>query len=172
MKRTIRVVPIEQAGGAVPRKNFRGSPFIRNTPEYDIILKLGSIKAYDDNRRILGSDGKYIPGSDITMLMNEAMTPKRTLIGLDEFVKLLHQTKVDPDIIMNDNIRSKLVKYKRQNTHSEEDSVSIPQAKIHSSTNNTRNQPRITLDRINVSDYNHLLGRGRPIITTRTKRKD
>lgn len=54
----IRVVPMDQTGGSVPKKNFRGSPFIRNTPEYEIILKLGRIKGYDENRRILGSDGE------------------------------------------------------------------------------------------------------------------
>lgn len=153
----IRVVPMNQTGGAVPKKNFRGSPFIRNTPEYEIILKLGRIKGYDENRRILGSDGEYIPGSDVTMLMNEAMNPKRVLVGIEEFVKLLDKAKVDPDSILNDNIRSKLEVYKRTRRE-RDDNLSVPGAEIvrttPSANRDIRNrQPSIRLERINPEDY-------------------
>lgn len=148
---------MDQTGGAVPKRNFRGSPFIRNTPEYEIILKLGRINGYDENRRIIGSDGKYIPGSDVTMLMNEAINPKRVLVGIDEFVKLLDRAKVDPDSILNDNIRSKLEAYKR--THRDrEENLSVPAAEVVRTTPSTnraiRNrQPSIRLDRIDPEDY-------------------
>ena len=113
-KGRVKIVPIHQDGGAAPKKNFRGSPFIRNTPEYDVILKLGRIKGYDEHRRILSSDGSYIQGTDVTMLLNEAMSPKRVLNGMEEFIKLLVKAKVDPDIIVNDNIKSKLEAYKKR----------------------------------------------------------
>lgn len=158
--RGIRVVPMDQTGGAVPKKNFRGSPFIRNTPEYDIVLKLGRIKGYDENRRILGSDGNYIPGSDVSMLMNEAMNPKRVLLGMEEFVKLLAKAKVDPDTILNDNIRSKLEAYKRAR-RDRDVNLSVPPAEVVRTTASTNrairnNQPSIRLDRINPEDYRHL----------------
>lgn len=169
----LKLVPISQDGGAVPKRNFRGSPFIRNTPEYDIILKLGRIKGYDDNRRVLGSDGKYVQGSDITMLLCEAMTPKRVLNGMDEFIKLLDKAKVDPDLIVNDNVKSKFVAYKRRNNSNnddaeeeESDSLSVLRDEIIRPTdtnraNIRRQQPVVALRRINISDYNHLLGRGK-----------
>jgi hypothetical protein len=171
MKRTIRVVPIEQKGGAVPKKNFRGSPFIRNTPEYDIILKLGRIKGYDENRRIRGSDGTYIPGSDISMLLDEATNPKRVLVGMEDFVKLLVKAKVNPEAILNDNVRSKLESYKRS-VRIEDDTLSIPPEEVvRTSTATDKNirsdQPSIRLDRINLEDYNHLLGRGKERPTRR-----
>ena len=166
MKRKLKVIPIDQDGGAAPKKNFRGSPFIRNTPEYDIILKMGRIKGYDDNRRILASDGSYVQGSDITMLLSEAMTPKRVLNGMDDFIKLLAKAKVDPDIIVNDNIKAKLIAYKRRSTANESDNRPIPPEDVvrtNTTTNNTitSRQPRIALERINLRDYRHLLGRGR-----------
>lgn len=77
----LKFVPVDQDGGARPKKNFRGSPFLRNTPEYDIILKLGRISGYDDNRRILSDNGTYVPGSDVGMLISEATAPRRVLRG-------------------------------------------------------------------------------------------
>lgn len=157
---------VDQEGGAKPKKNFKGSPFIRNTPEYDIILKLGRIKGYDENKRILGSDGKYIHGSDISMLLNEAMSPKRVLNGMDDFIKLLAKAKIDPDIILNDTIKSKLVAYKRRSDNTHNENRSIPADEIRPTSEETRtnirnNQPSINLERINLDDYRHLLGRGR-----------
>lgn len=176
MKRSLKIEPFDQLGGSAPtKKNFRGSPFIRNTPEYEIILKLGRIKGYDEGRRILGSDGSYVPGSDISMLLNEVMSPNRVLKGMDEFIKLLAKAKIDHDLILNDNIKAKLVKYKRQQHNKDSDDIiPIPAEEVHrhrtagnnnDNTNKTtaaaNNQPRITLERINLDDYSHLLGRER-----------
>lgn len=93
------------------------------------------------------------------MFMNEAMNPKRVLVGMEEFVKLLDKAKVDPDSILNDNIRSKLVAYKRTRRE-RDDNLSVPGAEIVRTTPSTnrdiRNrQPSIRLDRINPEDYRH-----------------
>lgn len=164
MKTTIKVIPIQE-GGAIARKNFKGTPFIRNTPEYDIVLKLGRIKGYNDHRCILGSDGNYVSGTDVIMLLNEAMTPKRVLNGMGEFIKLLDKAKIDPDIIVNDNIRAKLIAYKRRSSLNHSDNSDIPEEAARSSTSQEsnvtmNNQPRVRLERINLDDYNHLRGQG------------
>lgn len=74
---------------------------------------------------------------------------------MDEFIKLLDKTKVDPDIIVNDNVRSKLLTYKRtrdlddDDNHDEE--VDLQPDASHESENEEslrRNQPRINLDDI------------------------
>lgn len=158
---SLRLVPITKKGGSA-KKNFKGTPFIRNTAEYEIILKLGKIQGYDDNRQILGSDGAYIPGTDVIMLVNEAMTPKRVLNGLEDFIKLLSKAKIDPDIIVNDNIRSKFNSYKRRKRDKNSDSISIPPEEIVRVTEATqrniiKNKPRTVLQRINLDDYRHLL---------------
>lgn len=129
VKRRIMLVPADQAGGSSVRQNFKGAPFIRNTPEYDIILKLGRINGYDENRRVRDSNNTYVPGSDVTMLLTEAMTPKRVLVGMDEFIKMLYDTKVCPDVILNDDVRSKLEEYKKvRQFHC--DNLSIPRSGI------------------------------------------
>lgn len=142
----IQLLPYEQEGGRQPR-NFTGSLFLRNTPGLDIALKLGRIKGYDDTRRILSTDGKYISGSDISMLIEEAMTPKRVLVGMDEFIKLLAKANVDPDQILNDNIKKKLISVKNQKD-------------VASSSINKRNNPVVVLERLNLDEYRHLLGKG------------
>lgn len=153
----LRILPCEQVGEGKektrrrsrPPKNFRGSLFLRNTPELDIALRLGRIKGYDDTRRILGADGKYITGSDVSMLIEEAMTPKRVLIGMDDFVKLLAKANVDPDSILNDNLKKKLTTYKK----------SI----------NKLTQPVVRIERLNLEDYAHMMGDG---LKKKAKRND
>lgn len=167
LKRPITLQPIDQEGGAVPKRNFRGSPFIRNTPEYDIILKLGRIKGYDENRRIRGSDGNYIAGSDISMLLDEAVNPKRVLVGMDDFVKLLVKAKVSPESILNDNVRSKFESYKRSRQEVEDAVPISPKDTLRVSAEtekNIRNDPgTIRINPINLEDYSHLLvGKGKP----------
>lgn len=144
-KSKLRVLPCEQTGGkgkstgrSRTPKNFRGSLFLRNTPELDIALRLGRIKGYDDTRRILGSDGNYMTGSDVSMLIEEAVTPKRVLVGMEDFIKLLAKANVNPDSILNDNVKKKLI--------------------IHKKSINKRAEPIVRLERLNLEDYTHLLG--------------
>ena len=99
----------DQTGGRQP-ENFRGGTFLEHLDAYNLILKLGRMGAYDNARRIRGPDVSFVANTDIAHLIEEAMRPSRIVNGADIFVDLLAASKIDPDSIVNDTLRAKLVK--------------------------------------------------------------
>lgn len=89
---------------------------------YNLILKLGRLGAYDSSRRIRGKDGTFVPNTDIAHLIEEAMRPSRVVNGAEDFIDLLVASKIDPDSIVNDTLRSKLVQRIEQQRHQQESS--------------------------------------------------
>jgi len=73
------------------------------------VLKLALINGYDSEGRIRGTNGEFIPNSNLLDLLNFAMTRGKNLKGTDEFVKLLLEAGIEPDWIINENIRSLLL---------------------------------------------------------------
>lgn len=73
-----------------------------------IALKLALINCYDDKGRLLNENGKIVENSDLGYLLNYAMTPGRVLNGEQEFIDALYKANVDPELLINDNVRSKL----------------------------------------------------------------
>lgn len=86
------------------RRCFRSASYT------DIVIKLCAIKAYDGARRVLDPAGAPVMGSDISLLLDEALSPRRTLVGMTEFVEALARARVEPNSILNDNIRLALEK--------------------------------------------------------------
>jgi len=74
-----------------------------------IVLKLANVNGYDDEGRVRTKDGTIINGSSVVVLLNHAMNYGHALIGETEFIQLLKEANVDPDLIVNDNVRSKLI---------------------------------------------------------------
>ena len=74
-----------------------------------IILKLARSVGYDENLRIKLKNGNYLENSNIVDLLTHAMSAGKILYGENEFIELLHESQVDPDLIINDNFRSKLI---------------------------------------------------------------
>jgi len=87
----------------------RSSPKKRLEKQMKIVLALAKIEGYDEALRIKDEYGNYIKNSDIITLLNNAMTSGRVLIGQDSFILLLKEAKVPPDLIINDEVRSKLL---------------------------------------------------------------
>ena len=100
---------INQEGGRQPQ-NYTGGTVLEKLDTYNLILKLGQLGAYDSSRRIRGENGEYVQNTDIAHLIEEAMRPSRVVNGADQFIDLLVSCKVDPSIIVNDTLRSKLVR--------------------------------------------------------------
>src|SRR5207245_270197 len=75
----------------------------------DIALKLALIKGYNEKRQILAPDGTFLPNSDILHLLNYTLSPGKVLIGETEFIYLLRKAGVDPTIIVNEHVRSRLI---------------------------------------------------------------
>ena len=76
-----------------------------------IILKLARSVGYDENLRIKLKSGNYLENSNIVDLLTHAMSAGKILYGENEFIELLHESQVDPDLIINDNVRSKLIEF-------------------------------------------------------------
>ena len=76
-----------------------------------IALKIALNNAYDENFNIKDSNGNPVSDSDIALLLNSAISPQRLLIGEEDFIRVLYESKVDPNWIVNENIRSKLLNY-------------------------------------------------------------
>ena len=74
-----------------------------------VILKLAKIEGYDENGRIKAKNGIYLEKSNIINLLNYSMTIGSPLIGEYEFVELLKECKIDPNLIINEKIKSKLI---------------------------------------------------------------
>lgn len=97
---------------------------MENLDVYDLILRLGSLGAYDSSRRIKGADGQFVENTDIAHLIEEAMRPSRVVNGSNAFIDLLVASKIKPETIANDNIRAKLIqKLQQQSMPSESEST-------------------------------------------------
>jgi hypothetical protein len=74
-----------------------------------IALALAKINAYDAEGRIRDDNNKFLKNSDLVELLSQASTPGKVLIGEKQFLNLLKEARVDPDLISNDNMRTKLI---------------------------------------------------------------
>jgi hypothetical protein len=86
----------------------RNAHFDKLTRLLKIILKLANIEGYNQEGKIKTPSGDYLMHSDIVSLLNHAMTVGRVLIGEQEFIKLLYKAQIEPDLIVNENVKSKL----------------------------------------------------------------
>jgi hypothetical protein len=77
----------------------------------DIIAKLADIKGYDKTYRIQAPDGSYMPNSNLITLITHAMSSGRVLHGEQEFIALLYRAGVEPELVLNDNVKSKLISF-------------------------------------------------------------
>jgi hypothetical protein len=97
------------------KKRQQRSTIDRLTRILKIILKLASVKGYDEILRVKRDDESYVENSNIISLLNHSMSHGRLLTGLPEFIKLLYDARIDPDLIINENVRAKLYGYINQN---------------------------------------------------------
>lgn len=73
-----------------------------------LALKIGRMNGFDDLFRIRNQDGEFIENSNIITWLNHATSPGKVLVGEAEFVDLLYEAKVDPNILVNEGLRFKL----------------------------------------------------------------
>ena len=72
-----------------------------------ILLKLAKINGYDLVGRVRNKNGSFINDSDLLDLINDAMSHGKLLLGQSEFINLLYEANVEPDLIINENIKAK-----------------------------------------------------------------
>jgi hypothetical protein len=109
-----------------------------------IILKLAKINGYDVLGRVRNNKGEFIDSSIIS-LINNAMTHGKLLLGQNEFISLLKEANVEPDLIYNENVRAKLINIHTNQTldYTNTDLSSSQIKKIDTFKINTANKSRI-----------------------------
>lgn len=85
------------------RRRHRGS---RQRRMLQIVLRLALTNAYDDSGRFQTESGDHL---DIVPLILHALSPGRSVRGIDSFVDLLLRAGVDPDMIINPDVRTRLM---------------------------------------------------------------
>jgi hypothetical protein len=75
-----------------------------------ILLKLGKIDPVDNNLRIKNENGVFIENSNIINLLHYATQDAKGLVGQEAFIMLLFKAGVEPELILNQDIKSKLFK--------------------------------------------------------------
>lgn len=123
-----------------------------------IIMRLAKNSGYDDDLHIKLRSGKYLERSNIVDLLTHAMSAGKVLYGENEFIDLLHFSGVDPDLIINDNVRIKLMQL-----HNSKKADTIPRvpvtnqdirgqkrqaSEMEESNNNTTKKRKIVEDEI------------------------
>lgn len=78
-----------------------------------IVLKLAKVDRYNENGLVRDDNGNFVAQSDMVRLLNKSMSHEKLLIGKQEYIKRLHEAKVDPEIIVNDDIRGQLLRLYR-----------------------------------------------------------
>lgn len=92
-------------------KKSKSHPMLeRLTKQLQIVLKIANVKGYDSFLRIKGEKGNYIENSNILNLLQNATSPAKILLGQEEFINLLYQAGVEPELISNENIKFRLMK--------------------------------------------------------------
>ena len=85
----------------------------------NIVLKLAIFGGYNEDFNIIGRNGNPIENSSIVPLINLALNHENARIGENDFIRLLHDSNVNPNWIINENLRSKLVNYRHDNNNND-----------------------------------------------------
>ena len=74
-----------------------------------VMSKIANVNGYDETGRIRDKSGNFINKTDIAVLLLNAMLPGKLIVGANHFVSLMREAQVNPDWILNENIRYKLM---------------------------------------------------------------
>ena len=131
------VVPSEQVEDEDVVQQFGGSRGVSNSSKTEtkqkakrstngllrqllqIAIKLAKIDAFEIDGRIRSIKGKLLDGTNVIDLLDHVSSPRKALHGLDEFIKLLFKAGVEPDMILNRDVKIELMKLYQKSTSSE-----------------------------------------------------
>lgn len=94
---------------AAPRNSVRSYALQRQTKMVKLILKLALAGVYDSNGTMRSSSGERI--SVVPFIMH-CFKPGKVLSGLDEFINLMSQAGIEPDQVINENVKQMLLRSK------------------------------------------------------------
>ena len=97
-------ITLKSQVGSGAKYAFQKVPMIMRT-----VFNLALINGYDKQMRIRSSSGEFIPNSNLLDLLNHAMSVGKKLQATNEFIDLLAEAEVDPDWIINENVKQLLL---------------------------------------------------------------
>lgn len=115
-----------------------------------IALRLAPLSAYDEQNRIKKLDGSVIENSNIISLITNALSPGKNLLGQEEFVKWLKKADIDPSIIVNENIRVRLMN--SVNKHNKEMMTTLPPVQTIKESEKIDEEMNVDTDKENTAD--------------------
>jgi hypothetical protein len=105
----------QAASPIVTEKKKSDKVFDRTKKLFNVALKLALVNGYDFDLKLVDINGAVVPHSNIELLINHALSHGKLLVGEEQFVQLLHKANVDPEMIVNENIKEKLRLYRNNN---------------------------------------------------------
>jgi len=97
-----------------------------------MISPLTEIKAFNKNFNIRGNNGEYIPNTNIAKLLGLTQHRVRSQKGVPEMLRLLYEAKIDPNLILNEAIKAKLIEMNSGRNKFEPQSPPMPASEIQS----------------------------------------
>lgn len=110
----VRPVQAKQAPYMVSDANIvkqdkKSSGISGRARELKLVWKIALAKGYDEYGRLIDSNGQVVANSDIGTLIGHALSHGRALVGENEFIQLLKRANVEPELILNENLKLKLI---------------------------------------------------------------
>lgn len=110
-----------------------------------IVLKLSKKQAFDEEYRVKRDDGTYVNNSNIISLLNHCMSHGKLLNGLPEFVKLLHESNIDPELIINENVKAKLYALIHKPVESDDKAIQTENENSNTGNIDMETQPKVIM---------------------------
>ena len=73
-----------------------------------LTLLLCRVQAFNENFEIKGRNGEYLKNTNIVEFLLDALSKAEPPAGRKDFLQLLYEAKVDPEIIVNADLRNQL----------------------------------------------------------------
>lgn len=78
-----------------------------------ILLKLAKHGAYNDEGQLRDADGQFLDGTDVLSQVRIALRVQKPKTSSEIFIKLLKESGVTPDLLLNPTVRDQLQKYEQ-----------------------------------------------------------
>lgn len=117
--------PVPQVPEGKKVNSIRKYAMDRQIKLLNVVLKLAQKGYYDDSGAAKFENGEKL---DIIPLLLHCFSPGRNIKGLESFVDMLHRAGVDPENIINHNVREMM--YHRKRATPSRSNVSAPQTEV------------------------------------------
>ena len=104
--------PPPPPGGAPRKKSKRIPAGIRQANLIKLALYLANVKAFDHEFHIKQENGSFNLDSNLVKLLNFTQTRVRSQYGIDDLVRHMAAANVDPNLIINEMVRQRLIELK------------------------------------------------------------